>query len=544
MRQVSGYSRVRQSDFSDRTSQPGPLVVVVRVRMVGQRAESGVNSLVSVAFSDGGVWRVSLPLLAVCTEEAIDMDASLGRLVSSIEFITYTNELTPVRTTSADVARNALDGIGKVTKVIHRRQLYSSVWIASNVAQQSRKVSYPLRGQAPKWITWMCYSESMETPIIRVKNSPSLAVYRRIAVTFSVLTLVVVALVVYVVLLRGEIVVLSKSEEVRTELAVDVVAPSIDDSMNGAIPGAITSLEDALTRSFPSTSVVKVQVPAKGQVRIASSLSRPQTLIASTRLQMEDGTLYRVKKTVVVPAWGGVIAEVYADDLTKAPPQGEVTFIIPGLNPETQKLFKAVSIGSLAGGEKDVRMVTAGDMQSAEEVLKNELVGTLTGRVREKAKADGASMGGEILDFATIRRVSDVEVGSDVDAFTLTVTVRATAVHYDDKTLDAMVRAALIDKLSYDKTLRSVVDGSTKVEVQSLDVVAGKATLKVTAAGASMLSKDSPSFSKEKILGVTVEAATSYLQGIDGVASASVRTTPWGASRLPSVPDHINIEVR
>lgn len=384
----------------------------------------------------------------------------------------------------------------------------------------------------------------METPIVQVKRSPSLAVYRRIAVTFSVLTVLVVALVAYVVLLRAEVVVLSKQEEVRAEFLVDVAAESVNEPSKDDIPGTITSLEDSVTRTFPSTSVVKVKLPPKGQVRIVSAMTRPQTLIATTRLQMTDGTLYRLKKTVVVPAQGSVIADIYPDDATAQPPQGEISFIIPGLNPDSQRLFTVTSSGSLAGEEKDVRMVTASDMNAAEEVLKNEMATTLIARAREKATSDGASMDGEIVEVAVAHRTSDVPVGSDAEAFALTVTVRATVVHYDAKKLAARTRETLKDKLTYDKTLRDFDASGIVVEVEKLDGTTGRATLKVSAAGSSMLSADSPSFTKDKLLGVTVEAATAYLQGVDGVASASVRTKPWWSSRLPNVPDHIMVEVR
>jgi len=380
----------------------------------------------------------------------------------------------------------------------------------------------------------------MEPIDARPRHSPSLAVYRRIAFTFIALTCAVVALVAYVVLLRAEIVVLSEQEEIRGDMTVEVA-----EGDGGDVSGTVTSVEETVSRTFPSASVVKVKMPSKGEVRIKSALSRSQTLIASTRLEMADGTLYRLKNAVTVPAFGAVTVETYADDASKPiPTESEISFTIPGLNADTRALFTVTSVGSFAGEEKDVKMVTAGDMNAATETLKAELMGTLKTQVEEKANASGAVMGGEIVSYDVVKRTSDVEVGSDADEYTLTVTVRATAIHYDAERFATLVREGLQDKLSYDKTLRAVEESGTTIEVEKIDVPAGRATLKVSASGTSILSADAPSLSKEKLLGVTIDAAKEYLEGIDGVASASVRTKPFWSSRVPNVPDHVTVEVR
>ena len=105
---------------------------------------------------------------------------------------------------------------------------------------------------------------------------PSIALYRRIATVFLVLTAAVVGLVAYVVLSRATVVVLSKQEEAKADFVLDVAGKATA----GEVPGVVAQESDTLTQKFPSTSVVKVDAPSTGRVKITSSLFRSQTLVA------------------------------------------------------------------------------------------------------------------------------------------------------------------------------------------------------------------------------------------------------------------------
>jgi hypothetical protein len=59
-----------------------------------------------------------------------------------------------------------------------------------------------------------------------------------------------------------------------------------------------------------------------------------------------------------------------------------------------------------------------------------------------------------------------------------------------------------------------------------------------------MLSAELPALEKSKLTGVTVDAAKTYLEHLDGVSSVSVRVSPVWARRLPTIADHITVEVR
>ena len=80
--------------------------------------------------------------------------------------------------------------------------------------------------------------------------------------------------------------------------------------------------------------------------------------------------------------------------------------------------------------------------------------------------------------------------------------------------------------------------------VEKTDPASGRANLRVLAKGLSIMSLEAPALDPAKLAGVTVEAARGYLEKIDGVASASVKVSPFWAGRLPNIAEHIKVEVR
>ncbi len=376
-----------------------------------------------------------------------------------------------------------------------------------------------------------------------VPNRPmrqSIALYRRIVTVFLVLTVLVAVMVAYVVLSRASIVILSKQDSANADFIVDVATkPSANE-----VAGTVLQAEDSLTETFPSSSVIKIDAPAEGKVKISSTLFRPQTLIATTRLLTPDGVLFRLKKTVVVPAGGSVVADVHADQPGASGNVAGVTFAIPGLNAETARFFTVTTVDSIEGGVKDQHMLTKEDIATAAEALGTKLKGSLADALRQKAKDAGVQTGGEFISYDVVRQSTNVPVGDEGTQFSLTLDLKATGVFYDAKAFADRVNANITDHLPYGRGLLSVEDGSVTTEVEKVDLVANRANLHVTAKGTTVLSPDSPALRKEKLLGVTADAAKKYLERIDGVSSASVRVTPFWIGRLPNVPEHITIEVR
>lgn len=368
----------------------------------------------------------------------------------------------------------------------------------------------------------------------------SLMVYRRIAVVFFGLTAIVVALVFYVVFAKAKVIVMSKQQESQADFIIDVAREPLE----GEVKGTVFELTDAITRPFPSTSVVKVEVPVEGRVRISSSLSRAQTLVATTRLLTEDEILYRIKDTVVVPAYGSVEVDAFSTGSGEEYAIGDATFIIPGLNPSTQRLFTVETVEPLTGGYYEVRMVTRSDVDVAAEILKEELSARLIDSIRREAEEAGIPTSGEVIKVEVLDQEVDVEIGTETERFQLTVRGRVIATFYDKTALHDLVDDRLADMLPYDRMLLQVNDDRTRVEIEKYDIFSGRTNLRVSVSGVSVMSPQAPYLDPERLTGISVAAALEYLESVEGVSSASIRTSPIWSRRMPNLSEHITVEVR
>ena len=367
-----------------------------------------------------------------------------------------------------------------------------------------------------------------------------LALYRRLATVFIVMTLAVAALVFYVVWSRATVIVLSLQEEIRTEFIADIA----QDPSGGELAGAVLEKTESLSRIFPTATISKAETHAEGRVKITSSLASPQTLVATTRLMTEDDVLFRIKDQVIVPAYGSIEVDVFSDGIGEANDIGDATFVIPGLNPVLRKKFDVETVTPISGGVEDIRMVTKADMETAVAQLKEELSKTIESDLRQKALATGAPISGEVIEFVLLHKESDPEVGTKADEFEVSIRLRADGVFFDQVELDRLSEARVKEIVPFGSRLLGLADGATEISVDKNDLTSGRAHLRVSVMGNAVLSEDSPALSPSKVAGVTSEAAISYLEQVTGVASASVKISPFWSNHLPTVADNIKVEVR
>lgn len=369
---------------------------------------------------------------------------------------------------------------------------------------------------------------------------PSLAVYRRIATVFLLLTAAVVAYVFYFAYSRATVVILADQSEIRADFIVDIAKKS----GRNEVPGGVYELSDSAVQEFESTSFAKAEAHAEGTVRLTNRLGRAQALVATTRLVNPDGVLFRLKRDVRIPAGGSVEAEVFADAKGTVGDVWKTTFVIPGLAPDLQKLVTAESVGPFAGGVKDIRMITEEDLERATRTLKETLTRDLGEKLVVRAKEEGVPITGSIVNVEVTRQSSDRAVGDEAEKFLMTVTAKATAIFYDKDAFDQQVRASLASELPPGRTLQSVAIDDRQTAVEKRDLVGDRANIHVFGRAVSSIAADADSLDRAKIAGVTVSAATTYLQKLDGVASASIKMSPFWAGRMPSDPERITIEVR
>lgn len=364
-----------------------------------------------------------------------------------------------------------------------------------------------------------------------------LGLYRKIALAFALLAILVGGGVMYVTYARAVVTAYPRKIEVRTERVLTV---SEDADGADGIPGEVLEVTVAGEKKGAPTGSVETDAVATGFVTLKNETSSDQTLIPTTRLLSPDGVLFRIKARVNVPARGSLKTEVYADKPGAASEIGPTRFTIPGLSADLQPVIYAESDAAMTGGTVSTGTATEEDISAIENGLKEELISQakeeLTGRFSQ------AWTGTSFLP-ETMTRFVDAAPGETVDGITVRLTLRVRAVGFDRAKAVAAVVEDLERGLTSDRELVAVQGDAAAFEIERADPAAGTATVRLTLTGESTISPASPLFDADKLRGLDIDAVKAYFDGIEGIERVEVKFRPFWIKRMPDLADHIKFEI-
>ena len=123
---------------------------------------------------------------------------------------------------------------------------------------------------------------------------------KKFGAAFFVCTVIMFALVWAVVFAKAKVVILSRPEETTATLAINIARNPIE----GEVRGDVFVLEDTYTQTFPAAQgTVNMAGKAQGKVRIESTLTRPQVLIATTRQRPRPRQHDGMRQRAGAPSW-------------------------------------------------------------------------------------------------------------------------------------------------------------------------------------------------------------------------------------------------
>lgn len=371
--------------------------------------------------------------------------------------------------------------------------------------------------------------------------SRSLRLYQRIAVVFVAITFILLIAVLYLSVSRATIRIVANPKLVSVTALADVVPTPVDE---GQIAGVVVreKFEQSKTYTLPSEGAAAVEAKASGIVTIINDNSAAQPLVATTRFLSAEGVLFRLDNGVTVPANSKVDAAVHADEPGKAGEIGASRFTIPGLNTTLQAKIYAVSVNPMVGGVVYVRSLTDQDVSDA--------VTNLTADVLTSAKdqlatgVDQASFDGVAYLTEVVNQSTDVPVGTETGTFTLTLSMNLSAVYYNKELVETYARNLLAKKLpdGYEMEAVNTTNG-LQVKVESVDTRNVSARISVYLDGTARISEQSAALSKERFVGRAPNEVLTLLRASDGVRDVSVSFTPFWLKRVPTLVDHIKIDI-
>ncbi|OGH73821.1 MAG: hypothetical protein A3C90_00940 [Candidatus Magasanikbacteria bacterium RIFCSPHIGHO2_02_FULL_51_14] len=359
--------------------------------------------------------------------------------------------------------------------------------------------------------------------------------YKIIALSFLVLTLVLLGLIVFMSAKRATITITAKETPVSVTIPVTIGGAAGGDRLAGSV--ATTSVR--VSQTFSPTGTEEVPGVAIGTITVHNESDTDQALVATTRFLSDGGILFRLKNGVRAPARGAVDAEVYADQEGALGNIVPSRFTIPGLNDARQKAVYGTSAASMSGGVKTAGVLSAKDIEDARAKL------------LEEARIEGEkllkSVQGELAGVWSVldsRIETDAEVGDKITGFTMTMTATALGVFYSAEELQELAGRSLEKRAVEESEIIVPSSAMPSVAFDSYDATAGEAVVSVFYDGLASLNPESKEIDKAVLFGKTREEVRRYLLSLDHVQSVEIDFTPAWMRTVPQVKEHVNVVIK
>jgi hypothetical protein len=377
-------------------------------------------------------------------------------------------------------------------------------------------------------------------------------VYRNIAFSFLGLTVVVVAIVIWMSTVRAEIRIQSKRDPVTLKTSVEIAKSPEQGQLQGrVVEGVFDKIQEFAVKEQTASSVVATTT---GRVRITNKYSKDQTLIKTTRLLTPDGKLFRINANVDIPSGGTVEVNAYSD---KTGPSYEIQsgtkFVIPGLWIDLQKLITAEAITAFSGTSVGMKVVTAADVDSSQKTLEEAVLAEAKKTLAAEANVPADKLGDACPDDAacwaatyvveTLEKKSNVTVGQNTESFLAQSKLKVTAVYYPRKDMDLLVSGKLKEQLPEGRELVDVDMRNVVFTLEQTDTKAEKARLGIKTEAYSRLTSQNPALAKEQVAGLSLEEAKSKLRSVEGVEFVEITLRPSWARNIPRQKDKIKITI-
>lgn len=371
----------------------------------------------------------------------------------------------------------------------------------------------------------------------RAQNSePSVNFYRTIALSFLVVTIGLLAVVVFITSKKATITILAKEDTRSVSLTVGLSAGSglTDDN---TVAGTVSTTVINFTQKYYPTGSKTIEGLSGGDVTIYNKTSEPQILVKTTRLLTENGILFRLSDKVTVPSNGQATASVYADKAGTGSDVGPSKFTIPGLDTAKQKLVYAESTKPMSSAIRKVGILTNEDVAAAtkdfEQKIK-EQYGVISGDENTKS----------VVTVSGASPLVDKKVGDEVDGFNLSGTSTVIIISYNKKSLNDIVSKVISSKV--DNTLEKVltITNDPKVSVSTYDASSKTAQLAVSQDVLVTLDANAEKLSPQYFMDKSKDDIERYVFELNHVAGVDVAFSPSWISKAPTVPDKIKIVVK
>ena len=376
-----------------------------------------------------------------------------------------------------------------------------------------------------------------------VKKHDPKKLYRRLAVSFAVLTAALLGAVWFFTFAKVKIVIVSAQEKIADSLSVEIVNQANGSGVSLAqIAGVVKSVPVEEVKTFVSSGREVLGQEVIGQVTIVNNYIKNQPLVATTRLLSADNKLFRLKNTVNVPAGGQVVAEVYADQAKPEMAIGPSKFTMPGLWAGIQDKIYGQSKEAMKYSEKVKYTIQQSDIDNAVKELKNNLLAN-AGKQLGQAYSEYSQRLYQV-DNNSISQEVQGKVGEEKRNFTIKMKAMVTLVAFGDDDIYERAKTKLATALADDKQIAEFTKQNLAHSLAKVDLANGLAEVKVNFEAKATLKDSAKVIKRNNLTGMNYEQLKAYLNSLPEVASYEIKFFPAFIKKAPNLVDRIDIEIK
>lgn len=313
----------------------------------------------------------------------------------------------------------------------------------------------------------------------------------------------------------------------------------------------IFSAERNLTLTFPASGTKEVSRQARGTLIIYNAYSSdPQPLVAQTRFQTADGKVFRLAKSIVVPAAkitegkiqpSTIEAEAIADKAGAEYNIGPVPYLsVPGFRgtPKYQGFYGEIRTPFSGGFVGTLSVPTSGDITKAKKEVVAKLEAALVGVVATEIPADFKMLEGS-REFR-VRRETVTEEADAAGNFSVTTEGVMRAIAFRETAVVAAMKEKMRKELG---ETREFLDYTLEYAEPRTNFDTGSLSFTLAFKSSVVQPIDEANI-QARIRGMHEEDLRAALLAVPGLERADIAFSLFWVRRVPKNQNRITIDIK
>lgn len=378
----------------------------------------------------------------------------------------------------------------------------------------------------------------------RHSSASPLRLYKKIALTFIIFAVLTLAIISYFAMVKLEIDITPKVSPVAAAAEFSVYdRPDNFELPVGSIFGLVRSMDTEISSSHNASSSEVTGAEVSGSVTIYNKYTKDQPLVATTRLLTATNQLLRLKNTVLVPAGGSVVAEVYGETVDPSFALADARLTIPGLWAGLQdKIYAEAKANEVSYKEIKKYVIAQKDFDAAIAEGKKALL--------EKAEQDIAASYPAFdqrllnLDNQSITFSFDAKAGDEVEKFNMSMSAKVVVVAFSKSAVGELDQTALASALKDKQSIIESTQDDSSFELISADEEDNIAEVKLKVAAEATTTVAGSIVDPNKLIGLNRAQISTYLDELGTIESYELTFTPSFFEIAPQLPERITVRIK